>query len=117
MAPGNRSILPGTVELLILRILRDAPAHGLGISRTLRARSEGVIALQDGALYQALHRMENEGLLSSDWGHAESGKRAKFYQIAPEGGRRLTTEVEAWHRYAQAAAQVLGPDFAPEGGR
>ncbi len=117
MAPGNRSILPGTLELLILRVLRDEPAHGLGISRSLRSRSEGVIELQDGALYQALHRMENEGLIASDWGHADSGKRAKFYHLAPEGTRRLTTEVEAWHRYAHAVSLILGPDFAAEGAR
>ena len=111
MAPLDRSILPGTLELLVLRVLRDDPAHGLGVARALRSRSDGVIDLKDGALYQALHRLENDGLVASDWGHAESGKRAKFYTLAERGRGRLDAEVRSWHRYADAVARILGPEY------
>ena len=112
MSPINRSILPGTLELLVLRILRDGPTHGLGVARALRSRSDGVIDLKDGALYQALHRLENDGLVGSDWGHADSGKRAKFYTLAERGTARLEAEVRSWHRYANAVARILGPEYA-----
>ncbi len=115
MAATDRSILPGTLELLVLRVLRDEPSHGLGVARALRGRSGGVIDLKDGALYQALHRLENDGLVSSDWGHADSGKRAKFYTLAERGRTRLDAEVRSWHRYAEAVARVLGPEFARPG--
>jgi transcriptional regulator len=111
MTPLDRSILPGTLELLVLRVLRDGSSHGLGVARALRSRSDGVIEMNDGALYQALHRLENDGLVASDWGHAESGKRAKFYTLAERGRSRLDAEVRSWHRYADAVARILGPEF------
>jgi len=113
MPPADRSILPGTLEVLVLRLLREGPAHGFALSRALRERSEGVVALTDGALYQALHRMQDEGLLSSEWGHAETGKRAKFYRLTTRGHGRLQAEAAAWHRFAAAVARVLGPEYAP----
>ena len=116
MSPTDRTILPGTLELLVLRVLRDGPTHGLGVARALRSRSEGVIDLKDGALYQALHRLENDGLVASDWGHADSGKRAKFYTLAERGRSRLDAEVRSWHRYADAVARILGPEFARPAG-
>jgi transcriptional regulator len=111
MATLDRNILPGTLELLVLRVLRDGPSHGLGVARALRSRSGGVIDLKDGALYQALHRLENDGLVASDWGHAESGKRAKFYTLAERGRSRLDAEVRSWHRYSDAVARILGPEY------
>lgn len=115
MPPGERSVLPGTVELLILRALRDGPAHGFGISRDLRKRSDGVVDLQDGALYQALHRMQNAGLLTAEWGRSAKGKRAKFYRLTDAGARKLASEARAWHRYASAVTRILGPDFGAPG--
>lgn len=111
MPPGDRSVLPGTVELLVLRSLREGPAHGFAVSKDLRRRSEGVVDLNDGALYQALHRMENDGLVRGEWGRSEKGKRAKFYRLTDLGARRLAAEARAWHRFADAVARVLGPEY------
>lgn len=112
MPPGDRSVLPGTVELLVLRALREGPAHGFAVSKAIRARSEGVVALNDGALYQALHRMENDGLVRGEWGLSSKGKRAKFYHLTDRGEQRLSTDARAWHRFADAVARVLGPEYA-----
>ena len=114
MPPGDRSVLPGTLDLLVLRLLRDGPAHGFALSRELRLRTEGVVDLTDGALYQALHRMENDGLVRAEWGRSEKGKRAKFYRLTDRGAQRLRNEVRAWHRYVDAVGRVLGADFAAE---
>jgi len=121
MSPIDGSVLPGTLALLVLRVLRDGPAHGFGVTRALKRRSDGVIELKDGALYQALHRLENEGLVTSEWGHAESGKRAKFYTLTERGRTRLEVEVRAWDRYAGAVERILrgetadGTEPVPEG--
>lgn len=112
MPPGDRSVLPGTVELLVLRALREGPAHGFAVSKEIRARSEGVVDLNDGALYQALHRMENDGLVQSEWGLSSKGKRAKFYHLTDRGAQRLGTDARAWHRFADAVARILGPEYA-----
>ena len=111
MAPGDRSILPGTLELLVLRALREGPAHGFAVSKEIRRRSGDVVQLHDGALYQALHRLENEDLVRGEWGHSEKGKRAKFYELTDAGLIRLTSEVQAWHRFVDAVARVLGPEY------
>lgn len=120
MPPGDRNILPGTLELLVLRALKDGAAHGFAVSKDIRGRSEGVVDLNDGAVYQALHRLENDGLVSSDWGHSDKGKRAKFYTLTDAGLARLDTEARAWHRFAAAVSRILGPEYggvaAPEGG-
>jgi transcriptional regulator len=114
MADTDPALLHGTVELLILRTL-DArgPLHGLAVSRVLRAGSEGVVELKDAALYQALHRMEARGLVGSRWGHAESGKRAKFYELTVEGRQRLERDARAWRRFTRAVEEILGPVGRP----
>lgn len=115
MPPGDRNILPGTLELFVLRALRDGPAHGFAVSKDIRRRSNGIVDLADGAIYQALHRLENDQLVKSDWGHSETGKRAKFYTLTDEGLARLGAEARAWHRFVDAVAGILGPEYAPDG--
>lgn len=114
MKSADRTLLHGTVELLILRTLARGPAHGFAISRELGRRSDGVVELKDAALYQALHRMERQGLLESEWGLSGKGKRAKFYGLTPAGEERLRNEAAAWRRWAAAVERILGP--APERG-
>ena len=109
MSTKEHSIIPGTVDLLILRTLRDGPLHGFAVSRTLRRRSEGVVILQDGALYQALHRMEREGWIEAEWGLSEKGKRAKFYRLTSAGRRQLESETSRWRAYVDAVARILAP--------
>ena len=107
-------ILPGTADLLILRTLADGPAHGFGISRLLRDRSEGVVEMQDAALYQALHRLARQGLVESEWGVSDLGKRAKFYRLTAEGTRRLAREERDFRMYVEGVFRVLG--FESPGG-
>jgi transcriptional regulator len=102
-------LLRGTLHALILGTLRDGPLHGYAIVTAIAERTRGVLEIEDGALYQALHRMEERGWLSSEWGHAESGKRARFYELTTEGRRRLRAETTGWLRFAQAVGRVLTP--------
>lgn len=99
--------LQGTVDVMILKTLSGGPSHGFGISKTIRERSEGVLGLEDAALYQALHRMESKGWLESEWGLSENNRRAKFYQLTPEGESQLAMETRTWHRHALAVFKVL----------
>ena len=99
--------LQGTVDVMILKTLSRGPSHGFGISRSIRERSEGVLGLEDAALYQALHRMEAKGWIESEWGLSENNRRAKFYQLTTEGARQLKVETTAWHRYAVAVLKIL----------
>jgi len=103
------ALLQGTVDMLILRALREAPqAHGYTVSRWVRARTEGLLALEDAALYQALHRLEARGLVASEWGLSENNRRAKFYTLTADGSKQLRTEASTWRQYATAIFKVLG---------
>lgn len=113
MSPRQtRSVLPGTVELLILRMLSEEPMHGFAISRGLHARSGGAIDVQDAALYQALHRLSKEGLIEGEWGLSDNNRRARFYRLTREGTARLTTEERDFRRYVAGVFRVLGPNAA-----
>jgi transcriptional regulator len=113
MAKHERSVLPGTVDLVILRVLAEGPMHGFGISRTLREHSDGVVELDDAALYQALHRLENRKLLEGEWGTSENNRRAKFYRLTSRGREQLEKEVSEWRRYAAAIARILETGARP----
>jgi PadR family transcriptional regulator PadR len=114
MSESTRGLLPGTVDLVILQTLTQGPLHGFGVSRSIQARSEGALELQDAALYQALHRMERAGWIEAEWGVSDKGRRAKFYHLTAEGHRQLEQEVGFWRRYAEAVFKVLEP-VASEG--
>jgi PadR family transcriptional regulator PadR len=102
-------LLQGTVDVLILRTLAWAPMHGYGISRWIGQRSGGQLALEDAALYQALHRLERKGLVESQWGISEKNHRAKYYELTAEGRRQLQAETAALRRYVSAVFKVLEP--------
>lgn len=110
----SRGLLPGTVDLVILQTLTAGPKHGFAVSRSIRARSGGMLELQDGALYQALHRMEESGWVEAEWGISEKGRRARFYRLTGAGRKRLRSEEGFWRRYAEAVFKVLEP-LAEEG--
>ena len=101
-----------TVDMLILQALTSAPNHGYGVSNWVRERTEGDVAIEDAALYKALHRLESQGLVESGWGRSDNNRRAKFYEITRDGRYRLADEAATWRRYAAAVFRVLGP--APE---
>jgi transcriptional regulator len=109
MNAAETQLLRGTLHVLILRILEAGPLHGYEISRRLASQSDGALGIEDGALYQALHRMQERGWLESTWGHAETGKRARFYSLTREGRQRLELETANWVRYAAAVLKVLDP--------
>jgi transcriptional regulator len=107
MTPTKPTLLQGTVDLLILRAVQQGPAHGYAISRWVRERTDGVLAMEDAALYQALHRLEAKAWLDATWGISENNRRAKYYAITPTGRRQLRAEVSVWKRYAEAVFKVI----------
>ena len=109
MAGRPLGLLQGTVDVLILRTLAWAPMHGYGISRWIGERSDGALAVEDAALYQALHRLERQRLVESAWGLSENNRRAKFYQLTTAGRQRLREETATWRRYATAVELILEP--------
>ena len=110
MPADTAHLLRGTLHALVLRILERESLHGYAISRRLDRKSEGVLSVEDGALYQALHRMQEKGWLDSHWGRSETGKRARFYSITASGRRQLAIETDAWLRYTDAVFRVLQRD-------
>jgi transcriptional regulator len=97
------------VDLVILQTLTQGPLHGFEVSRSIRARSEGALEVQDAALYQALHRMERAGWIEAEWGISDRGRRAKYYRLTRSGARQLDREVGFWRKYAEAVFKVLEP--------
>ncbi len=108
MAP-QLEIIQGTLDLLILNTLARHSNHGYGISRSIRARTEQLLRVQDAALYQALRRMEKKQLVSANWGITDTGRRARFYSLTEQGKRQLAIESSNWRLYAHAVFQVLEP--------
>ncbi len=107
MTRTKQTLLQGTVDLLVLRALQPGRAHGYAISRWVRERTEGVIAMEDAALYQALHRLELKGLVAAEWGLSENNRRAKYYVLTPKGRRELRSEIDGWTAYAHAVQRVI----------
>ncbi len=102
-------LLQGTLDVLILRTLAWEPNHGYGISRRIRERTEGALAVQDAALYQALRRMEKKEWIEAAWGLSETNRRARYYSLTPVGRAQLQAEASSWRRYAEAVFKVLDP--------
>ena len=107
MAKTPNDLLHGTVDVLILKALALGPSHGYAVSRWIEERTGGLIALEDAALYKALHRLEDQGAVESDWGVSESRRKAKYYHLTRKGRTALRAEADVWHRYAGAVAAVL----------
>ncbi|HVR97971.1 MAG TPA: PadR family transcriptional regulator [Thermoanaerobaculia bacterium] len=107
MARASMDLLQGTVAVLILKTLSWESMHGYDISRWIRQRTDGVLGLEDAALYQALHRLEKKGWIEAEWGLSENNRRAKFYRLTDEGRRELQLEASNWRRYAEAVFKVL----------
>jgi PadR family transcriptional regulator PadR len=105
--PSPSDLLQGTVDLLILKAVSLQPMHGWGISQRIEQISRGVLEVNQGALYPALHRLEDQGWLAAEWGTSENNRRAKFYQLTTAGRRQLTVETRTWQRYARAVQLLL----------
>jgi transcriptional regulator len=100
-------ILQGTLDVLVLRALSGRSMHGYAIARFIHESSRSAFTVLDGALYTALHRLEETGWVASEWGISDKGKRARFYRLTPSGRRALVAESATWHRYVAAVAGVL----------
>ena len=100
-------VLQGTLDLLILKAIGDGEFHGLGISRRIDQISQGAFHVMPGSLFPALHRMEEEGWLASQWGESENNRRAKFYRLTKSGKRQLDAEAGDWKRVVLAMANAL----------
>ena len=100
-------LMQGTLDLLVLKALTFGARHGYAISGWIRERTAGELDIEDGALYHALHRLERQGLVASEWGVSEQNRRARFYVLTADGRARLRTTSQKWRRYAAAVATVL----------
>lgn len=101
-------LLPGTLDLLILKAVSLGEVHGYGVLLRIEQVSGGALEVQQGALYPALYRLEHRGLIESEWGRSENNRRAKFYRLTRSGRRELGQEMASWNRLADAIALVLG---------
>jgi PadR family transcriptional regulator, regulatory protein PadR len=111
---ATKSDLPqGTLDLLILKIVAVQPVHGYAIAQRLQQISGDVVQVPGGSLYPALHRLENRGLVKSDWKETETGRDAKFYRLTRKGRTHLEAEAASWHRLAAAVGLIL--NLAEEG--
>src|SRR5687767_7718633 len=100
-------LLKGTLDLLVLKTLSWGALHGYAIASWLEHQSDGTLGVDDSALYQALHRLEDRDLVSAEWGTTETGRRARFYQLTAAGRRKLKAEAATWLRYTQSVTAIL----------
>jgi len=107
MANEDLGLVSGTLDLLVLRTLTWGPRHGFAIARWIRSTSGDAILVEDRALYLALHRLEERGLVESDWGLSENNRRARFYQLTRAGRTQLRARTQYWTRYAEAVFRIL----------
>ena len=111
MSPSNRSdLLQGTLDLLILKTLALGSQHGWGISQRILQISEDVLRINQGSLYPALHRLEEQGWIASEWGVSDNNREAKFYRLTRTGQRQLQRETEQWSRMSAAVGRVLSAE-------
>ena len=105
--PKPSDLLQGTLDLLILKTLAREPLHGWAIAKKMKVLSGEVLAVGQGSLYPALHRLENQGWVSAEWKNTELGREAKFYALTKEGKRQLERELESWERLSSAVGLLL----------
>jgi transcriptional regulator len=107
MLLDNTSLLPGTLELIVLQLLQAEPTNGYDLTLRIQATTNEVLNVNAGSLYPALYRLERRGLLRATWGESESGRRVKVYAVTATGRKQLAEERENWERFAGALAAVL----------
>ena len=108
-------ILRGTLDLLVLKALSWGPSHGYGVARWVEGATGDALAVGEGTLYPALHRLEERGLVSARWGASESNRRAKYYELTAAGRTQLRVETTNWKRYAAAVFAALEAPALPRG--
>jgi len=108
-ASSRPDLLQGTLDMLVLQALALGPAHGYTIAQTIERRSDDVLQVEQGSLYPALHRLEDQRLIASFWGTSENNRRARYYRLTPAGRKRLAAETDKWAQLVRAIGQVLRP--------
>ena len=107
MAKPQNDVLQGTLALLVLKTLARGPRHGYGITLHIQMVSKDVLRVEEGSLYPALHRMEQDGWISAEWGTSENNRRARYYQLTSKGRKQLAEEEKSWAQLTEAVAHVL----------
>ena len=107
MPKSNDKLLKGTLDMLVLKAVSAGPLHGFGIGQRIRQMSDDVLLVEEGSLYPALYRIEDQGWIRSRWGVSENNLRAKFYSITPAGRKQLEVEGAHWERLAGAVFKVM----------
>ncbi len=104
---AQADLLPGTLDVLILKSVSLGPLHGYGVLLRIEQITQGALLVEQGALYPALYRLEHQGLLESEWGVSDNNRRAKFYRLTTAGKRRLREQMDSWNRLATAMSAAL----------
>lgn len=107
MPPANTPLLQGTLDLIVLQLLKAEPTNGYDLTLRIQATSRDVLSVNAGSLYPALYRLESKGLVRSEWQKTETGRRAKVYHVTASGSRHLTAQRESWERFSGALAAIL----------
>lgn len=110
MADSDLELLRGTFDLIILKTLSWGPMHGLGVLRWIEETTQNRLQVEEGALYPALHRLEQRGWLESEWGYTENNRKAKYYRLTRMGRQQLTAEISRWSRYSEAMGMILSAE-------
>jgi len=108
MNSPKADLLQGTLDLLILKSLQNEPMHGFGIAVRIGQMSKDMLNVEQGSLYPALYRLEEQGWIKAEWGVSENNRKAKFYSLTPTGRKQLTTEEQSWAKLSTAINLVLG---------
>ena len=112
MQATELDLIRGTLDLLVLKTLSWGPMHGLAITRWIERVTADRLQIEEGALYPALHRMEQKGWLDAHWGFTDRNRKAKFYRLSPHGRKQLASELTRWSRYTEAVGMVLAAEGA-----
>ncbi len=107
MARQPLDLLQGTLDVLVLKTLSWGPRHGYAVARWIERVTDDVLRVEEGSLYPALHRLERKGWVTAEWGTTETGRRAKFYRLTPQGRRQLAEELTTWELFADAVRKVV----------
>ena len=107
--PQKGELVQGTLDMLILSRLARGPMHGFGIAEHIQQLSQDVLRVEEGSLYPALHRLEAQGMIASEWGASANNRQAKFYRLTPRGKKQIDAEVTRWQRLVAAINRVIEP--------